>query len=131
MELGRSHPAAGVFLSAALGLLAVCPAPAARSIAYTRQAFHGVTAHVVTVNLNDPRIRVSIGLPNRGIGHSESFATMMHRHQPAAAITGTFFSTDSLLPVGDIVNGGPPRIRRPGRNRVLRRIGQHDRHPRP
>ncbi|HEY3265494.1 MAG TPA: phosphodiester glycosidase family protein [Armatimonadota bacterium] len=106
MELGRSHLAAGMFLTAALGLLAVCPAEAARSIAYTRQAFHGVTAHVVTVNLNDPRIRVSIGLPRRGIGHSETFAALMHRHQPAAAITGTFFSTDSLLPVGDIVTSG-------------------------
>jgi hypothetical protein len=31
---------------------------------------------------------------------------MIARTRPVAAITGTFFATDSLLPIGDIVIGG-------------------------
>ena len=48
-------------------------------------------------------------LPGGGIGRAESLPAMMLRTAPAAAITGTFFATDSLLPIGDIVIGGALR----------------------
>jgi exopolysaccharide biosynthesis protein len=85
---------------------AIVPALSAASVAGRTRRVNGVTAHVVTVNLNDPRIAVRVGLARRGIGHSESMASMMRRLQPEAAITGTFFCTQSLLPVGDIVTSG-------------------------
>jgi hypothetical protein len=91
---------------AALAVGSAPPALSARSIVYQKHRIYGVTAHVVTVNLNDPCISVTVGLPRRGIGHSEPMGTLMHRLQPAAAITGTFFCVRSLLPVGDIVSHG-------------------------
>ena len=41
-----------------------------------------------------------------GIGSSESFSSFVHRHQPAAAINGTFFSKTNWRPIGDIVIKG-------------------------
>ena len=62
--------------------------------------------HLVTANLDDPQVRVSGVLAWDRIGRSESFRHMLGRVQPAAAITGTYFSLRSLLPVGDIMIDG-------------------------
>lgn len=76
--------------------------PVWRGDAYAAQ----VPVKVVTVNLNDPRIRVSALLARNGIGTSEPFAHMIDRTHPYVAVTGTFFSLDNLKPVGDIVING-------------------------
>jgi hypothetical protein len=88
-------------------------APPARSVVYELRHPYGVPTHVVTVNLNDPRIRVSVNTARGGIGHAEPFASMIHRLMPAAAITGTFFDGATLLPVGDIVARGETIYRGP------------------
>lgn len=105
MYLGYTQLAVRTVLFLLL-LLGVRPALAARSVGYEMRRVHGVTAHVVTVNLNDPRIRVSVQTPLRGFGHAEPFGSFIRRSYPVAAITGTFFGTRSLLPVGDIVRNG-------------------------
>jgi hypothetical protein len=72
------------------------------SIAYERVTFRRWVAHTVTVNLADPEVKVSVALPCRGRGYSESFKSMVKRTRPSAAITGTFFDTRTLIPTGDI-----------------------------
>ena len=74
----------------------------ASSVVYQQIHHHGVRAHVVTVNLKDRQTKVSVALARGGVGKSESFKSIVGRTQPAAAITGTFFDTRSLLPTGDI-----------------------------
>jgi hypothetical protein len=90
-------------------LLSVCLSHAAWSadnVTYSKVYWSGATAHVVSINLNSPDMKVTVSLARRGRGSSESFSSMVHRVKPAAAITGTFFCTRSLLPTGDIVVEG-------------------------
>lgn len=90
----------------AFSLVAAASVSAASSIVYQTRHVYGVTAHVVTVNLNDPRIRVTVNLSKGGIGTSETMQSFVSRLRPEAAITGTFFDTSTLHPVGDIVMDG-------------------------
>jgi len=78
------------------------------SIVLQRRHVHAAALHVITADLNSPRIRVEIGLAAKGISHSESFSSMVRRHSPIAAVTGTYFDTRTLFPVGSIVTGGKP-----------------------
>jgi len=88
------------------------PAPAVGT-AYLHQKTLGVWAHVVIIDLNEPSLEVSVALARGGIHTSETFGSMVNRTMPVAAITGTFFCTRSLVPVGDVlidgrlVNSGP------------------------
>ena len=76
------------------------------NVAYSKQWVHGVSAQVVTVNLNSLDVRVSPALAKYGVGSSEGFGSMISRLAPTAAITGTYFCVRSLIPVGDIVING-------------------------
>lgn len=76
------------------------------SVVYSKMWMRGVRVHVVTVDLNDRNVKVSPALAHRGIGYSEGFGSMLSRLKPSAAITGTYFSVRSLIPVGDIVVSG-------------------------
>lgn len=87
------------------GLVAISSI-SAQSVVHQKRSVNGVTAYVVTVNLNDPLIRLSVQTAAGGIGRSESFRSMVRRSQPYAAITGTYFSVQTLLPIGDIVSKG-------------------------
>jgi len=78
----------------------------ASSVGYERRVVSGVPAHIVTINLTDPSVKVSVQLARGFPGSAEGFASLMARSRPTAAITGTFFSTRSLLPVGDIAVDG-------------------------
>lgn len=84
----------------------VSEAADASDVSYRKRWVQGVSANVVVANLNCPNVRVSPALAQRGVGTSEGFGSMLSRLQPAAAITGTFFCTNSLVPVGDLVIGG-------------------------
>lgn len=66
----------------------------------------GAAVSLITVNLNDPTVRVDIGLPKRGIAHAESFRSLISRHSPLAAVTGTYFDVKTYVPTGSIVVGG-------------------------
>lgn len=85
-----------------LGLTALGAPRASTSIAYGKASFGGMTAHTVTVDLADPRIRVSVALAPHGAGSSETFHAMIDRTRPAAAITGTLYDTRTYIPTGDI-----------------------------
>ena len=76
------------------------------SVSYQIKQAAGVRLHLVTVNLNDPQVRVSAVLAWDHVARSESFRSMLRRVHPTAAITGTFFSLRSLLPTGDMVING-------------------------
>ncbi|MDI6826932.1 MAG: phosphodiester glycosidase family protein [Armatimonadota bacterium] len=79
---------------------------AGSNVAYTKRFLHGVPVHVVTANLNSPNVRISAAMSRHGIGTTEGFGSMLSRLQPTAAITGTYFCTKTLLPVGNIVIEG-------------------------
>ena len=51
----------------------------------------GVRASVITVNLNDDSVKVSVALPRHGVGSRETFRSLLHRVRPGAAVTGTYF----------------------------------------
>ncbi len=76
------------------------------SIGYRKGLVLGIPAHIITADLRDPAVYVTIGLPSSGIGGAESFRSMLRRYQPDAAITGTYFCTKSFKPVGDLVVSG-------------------------
>ena len=78
----------------------------ADSLALENYRFSGARVYVIRADLNDPRLRIDIGLPARGLAHSESFEAMIRRRAPLAAVTGTYFCTRSLIPVGTIIVGG-------------------------
>jgi len=88
------------------GAFITIPGISAQSVVHQKRSVNGVTAYFVTVNLNDPQIRLSVQTAAGGIGRSESFRSMVRRSQPYAAITGTYFSLQTLLPIGDIVSKG-------------------------
>ncbi len=60
---------------------------------------------VITVDLNNPQVRVGVVTAQR-IGAAEPIWTLLARARPTAAVTGTYFSTRSKLPIGDIVIEG-------------------------
>lgn len=79
------------------------------SVGYEKRVVLGVPVHVITANLKDPSVKVSVLLASGFPGGTEPFASMVQRTDAVAAVTGTFFSTLSLLPVGDLVIDGSLR----------------------
>ncbi len=79
---------------------------AASSIGVTHTTAAGVPVVVLTVDLNDPRVKVTGMVAQNGCGSSERFDAMVHRTHPTAAVTGTYFCVNSLVPIGDIVVDG-------------------------
>ena len=77
-----------------------------RSIRFWQTNVANVPVKVITVDLNDPNVKVSAVMARNGDGTSEPFKQMINRANPNVAVTGTFFSLDNLKPVGDIVIGG-------------------------
>lgn len=105
----RSHISSRGIRLIVLGILVLACLPSfalRESIAYEKRWVAGVSAHVVTVDLNDSDIRISPELTRYGIGRSESWSSMISRARPTAAITGTFFDTRSFYPTGDIFVDG-------------------------
>ncbi len=107
---GRCRPARlTVLLTALLGVVALIPSAGAadtRSVAYRVEFVNDFGCHIVQVNLADPNVKVTPILSLRSPGGAESMLSICSREQPAAAITGTFFSKTTLLPIGDIVVDG-------------------------
>lgn len=87
--------------------LLVCGAPAlGRNVGYRVEFVGNIGCHVIQVNLNSPWVKVTpvtaLGFP----GGAESMISICRRQQPTGAVTGTFFSKSTLLPIGDIVRDG-------------------------
>lgn len=81
----------------------LCGVGRADPVSYTARTAAGVRLHVITADLNDPRVRIAPALARNGVGTSESFGSFVSRLQPVAAVNGTFFSKRDLRPVGDIL----------------------------
>lgn len=79
---------------------------AGKSIFFTQTIAANVPVKVITVDLNNPNVKVSAVMAKQGDGTSEPFRQMIDRSNPNVAVTGTFFSLDNLKPVGDIVIDG-------------------------
>lgn len=100
--------------SALMTILALCiptlvmiqTAADASSVAYRVQFVNGFGCHIVQVNLDDPHVKVTPVLSQRFPGGAEPMGAICAREQPAAAVTGTFFSKTTLLPIGDLVIDG-------------------------
>lgn len=103
--LWRVAAIGGALVVAALCVVARTPASAG-SLAYEKRRASGVPVHLVTVNLNDPNVKVSVALARGQVGRFESFRGIVHRTRPTAALTGTFFSPRTAWPTGDIVIDG-------------------------
>jgi hypothetical protein len=103
----KAYPIAAVMIAAAV-LLAAAPQARAqpRSVGYECRRVAATWAHVVTVDLNDRDVEVTLVLAHDDIGRAESFASMIHRTKPDAAITGTFFGVKGLLPIGNLTRDG-------------------------
>ena len=99
----------GIFLAllwVMSGTWALCSACTAESVSLQKLRVRGALTYVITADLRDPAIRIDIGIPEKGFRHSESFVQLVRRHAPVAAVTGTYFDTRTLLPVGSIVIAG-------------------------
>ena len=77
-----------------------------KNIRFWETGAAGVPVKVISVDLNDPNVKVSAVMAARGNGTAEPFRQMISRANPNVAVTGTFFSLDDLQPVGDIVIDG-------------------------
>jgi phosphodiester glycosidase len=91
-----SAPRPGLFTVARMG----------RRLVYRKGYLSDVPIHLVVADLNDPDVKLGVMVARGGIGTTESFAGMIHRARPAAAITGTFFGVHNGLPTGDLVVNG-------------------------
>ncbi|HZO88223.1 MAG TPA: phosphodiester glycosidase family protein [Chthonomonadaceae bacterium] len=90
-------------LLACLALLIGRPC-AAGSIRFARTTAAGVPLMVLTVDLNNPNVKVTgMVVPP---WHAEPFESMIRRAHPTAALTGTYFCERTLVPIGDIVVDG-------------------------
>lgn len=112
MQRGESRWAVGL-LAAVLGLAggrsfqepSLSAAPL--HVAYRNQKVAGVRCHVITVNLREPQVKVTLAVAQGGFPHAhESFDSMIRRTRPTAAINGTFFDKRTLKPIGDLVIEG-------------------------
>jgi len=90
-------------------LLAHASAPPKRvsgdSVQLLYRRVNGIPVRYVVADLNNPYVRVGVATARR-LGRDESIWELLARSQPTAAVTGTYFSTTSKLPVGDIVIEG-------------------------
>lgn len=94
-----------LLFAGALGLIAVAPAIAESPVRSEQRTLAGVMVHLVRVRLDSDSVLVQPILPRGGVGSSESLASLAGRGAKVA-LTGAFFDTKSLLPMGDIVIAG-------------------------
>ncbi len=87
-------------------LLACTAHASSRSVGYLFRRLDAVAYHAVVADLNDPTVKVSPLLTVRYPGGAEPASDIIRRYWPTAAITGTYFCTISLRPIGDIVIDG-------------------------
>ncbi len=92
--------------SALLSLSALASPSHGRSVTLSRTTSAGTPLIVINVDMNDPNVKVSGIVAQGGCGSSEKFGDMVSRSHPTAAVTGTFFSPGSNIPIGDIVVDG-------------------------
>lgn len=60
----------------------------------------------IQIDLKNPKVRVGVEVANGFPSGADSFESLVRASGATAAITGTFFDTRSLRPIGDIVHQG-------------------------
>lgn len=92
-------------LATIVGLALARSAVATTPIKTETRTIAGASVHFVRVNLDTDAVLVQPVLPRGGIGTSESLASLASRGA-RVALTGAFFDTRNLIPMGDIVIAG-------------------------
>ncbi|HOF89821.1 MAG TPA: hypothetical protein PLZ36_17215, partial [Armatimonadota bacterium] len=83
----------------------------ASSVSYQILTAAGVRAHVVTADLRNPALLVKPAVAYDRPGRGQSFLRFLADHQPLAQISGSYFSLNNWLPIGDLVIDGTLRYR--------------------
>lgn len=76
------------------------------AVVYEKRQAAGVTLHVIQADVSRRDVNLGMVTAQGGIGKLESWSSMIHRAKPVAAITGTYFDTVSLKPIGSMGMGG-------------------------
>lgn len=76
------------------------------AVGYWRTISAGVPLHVVQVDVRRPEVHLGVATARYGIGYRDSWSAIIDRTRPAAALTGTYFCTQTAIPVGSIVVAG-------------------------
>ena len=76
------------------------------AVVYDKRKAAGVTLHVIQADISRRDVNLGMVTAQGGIGKLESWSSMIHRAKPVAAITGTYFDTVSLQPIGSMGVGG-------------------------
>lgn len=78
----------------------------AKGASYKKIIHGGHVFDTVWIDLNDPRVAITVQVPGGFPLAGEKFESMVGNSRPTAAITGTYFNMSSHVPVGDIVMFG-------------------------
>src|SRR5438105_4096078 len=68
-------------------------------VGYERRQVSGVAAHVLTVNLNEPSVRVGLAVAADLPEGDEPFAELVRKSRAVAAINGACFDKHTLHPI--------------------------------
>ncbi len=75
-------------------------------VSFTTRNIGGISCQIVEIPMQGRAYRVDVAVAQNFPGTEEPFADMVTRVKPIAAINGTFFGMNNLLPIGDIVKDG-------------------------
>lgn len=70
------------------------------AVAFRSVTVAGVPMKVVQVDPRRDNVRVAVVTARNGVGYMDSWSRMIGRTRPAAAVTGTYFDTNTALPIG-------------------------------
>jgi len=70
------------------------------AIAFRGVKIAGVPMKVVQVDPRRDNVRLAVVTARKGVGYMDSWSRMIHRTGPVAAVTGTYFDTNTALPIG-------------------------------
>jgi len=90
------------FSGAGALLLSIGLAEASPGVAYMKVVKAKIPLHVIQVDVTRKDVRLAVITAEEGIGHLESWSSLIERAQPAAALTGTYFDTITGVPVGSL-----------------------------
>lgn len=66
----------------------------------------GVPVRLISVDMKDPYVLVAVNLAKGFPTAGEKFESIIRRNKPTAAINGSYFSTTTKQPIGDILVDG-------------------------
>ena len=78
------------------------------TVTYAQKSLAGVTAHVLTVNTANSRVRVEAALVNNTVGATDSFQDIVAASGALAVVNGNFFASYDAFkaPIGHVMAGG-------------------------